>query len=479
MTTPIYFTTTIPYVNARPHVGFALELVQADALARYHRRTGRSVRFQTGTDDNAFSNVLSARQHGVPVAELVEQNSAAFQGLCGALDIAHDRFLCTTEAVHHTAVRSFLARLRPQDTYVQSYRGLYCTRCEDFYLDRAAEAGVCPEHGTVLEEVEETNHFFRLSAYPSAIRDLVASRRLEVVPRVRETEVLRFIDRELVDFSISRSAGRAGGWGVPFPGEPDQVVYVWVDALINYLTGLDYPEGDDLTRFWSSESQRVHVIGKNVWKFHAIYWPALLLSAGLEAPSRIFAHGFLTENGKKISKSAGGAGDPLDYTAKYGVDAVRHFLLAHTRPYEDTDFSLSRLETVYRADLANTLGNLCSRLTALCETAGLAGVHQSGPPPSPEGYHESLDRFRFDLAAASLWEAFGQINREIAEQRPWEGLENGPSKLVVDRLRDWTERLASLAYWLQPFLPSTSSRITEALTAPQITKCRPLFPKLA
>ena len=220
------------------------------------------------------------------------------------------------------------------------------------------------------------------------------------------------------------------------------------------------------------------MIGKNVWKFHAVYWPALLLSAGVEVPDRIFAHGFLTEEGRKISKSAGNAEDPLRYPTAYGADAVRYYLIAHTRPYEDTDFALSRLETVYRADLANTLGNLCSRLAALCETARVRGVKVGDPPEAPDGYHEHLERFRFDLLAGGLWRELARLNREIADERPWDGLKGGDSRAVVERLREWAERLYAVAYWLSPLLPTTSSRIVGAFTATEIRRIGPLFPRL-
>lgn len=478
MTTPFYVTTTIPYVNAKPHVGFALELVQADALARYHRLSGRDVRFQTGSDDNAFSNVLSARLMDVPVQDFVDENSAAFESLCAALDISHDRFLRTTGSVHHATVQRFLSRLRAEDTYVASYRGLYCPRCEDFYRDRDTEGRRCPEHGIDLGEIEETNHFFRLSRYQAELHDLIAGRRLNVVPAAREREVLRFIEDGLQDFSISRSAARSGGWGVSFPDEPEQVVYVWVDALVNYLTGLGFPDGRHFGRYWTGGSDRVHVIGKNVWKFHAVYWPALLISAGLEVPDRVFVHGFLTEGGRKISKSAGTAENPAEYVAAYGADAVRYALLAYARPFDDTDFSAALIERVYRSDLANNLGNLCSRLTALCEAAGVSGVVPDAAPVAPPGYREQLVGFRFDLALSALRDLLSELNREIAEERPWEALTKRTHEELVDQLAGWASRLCAVAHWLRPFVPSTADALIGALTAPRIRKCRPLFPKL-
>ena len=382
MTQRAYITTTIPYVNARPHIGFALELVQADVIARYHRLRGREVRLQSGTDENAFKNVLSAEARGIGVRQLVDENSVCFRALADALDVSLDHFQRTTDPAHRRAVEAFLARLRPDDVYAADYRGSYCTGCEDFYLDTDAVDGRCPEHDAPLVEVAEHNWFFRLSAYQTQLYDLVASRRVRVVPEAREREVLSFIARGLSDISISRDAARSAGWGIPYPGDPTQVVYVWIDALINYLTGLGFPDSD-VDRFWN-DADTCHVIGKNVWKFHAVYWPALLLSAGFPVPDQIVVHGFLTNEGKKISKSSGDAADPIEYVDSLGVDAVRYFLLRHVRPFEDSDFSRARLEAVYDADLAHGIGNLTSRLTALCESACVSAVDVDAVQPAPQ-----------------------------------------------------------------------------------------------
>jgi methionyl-tRNA synthetase len=480
MTTTLYVTTTIPYVNAPPHIGFALELVQADAIARYHRLLGATVRLQTGTDENAFKNVLSARARGVPVEELVDENAARFRALCDALDISQDHFVRTTEVAHRRAVHALLGRLKPGDVYRAAYQGLYCAGCEDFYLERDLVDGrLCPEHRTAVVEVAEHNYFFRLSAYAQRVRDLIASQRLRIVPGARETEVLRFIDRGLDDISISRDAGRAGGWGIPYPGDSGQVVYVWIDALVNYLSGLGFPDDACVDRFWGSGARKLHVIGKNVWKFHAVYWPALLLSAGLDVPDEIFAHAFLTIEGKKISKSSGSAPDPVQYVERLGADALRYFLLRYARPFEDTDFSVSRLEAAYDADLANGLGNLCSRLTALAAAAALEGCTGAEVPDPPSGFHDAARAFRFDQALATLWDGVAQINREVSEARPWDHVRAGRVDAARGDLSQWVERLASLAYWLAPFLPSTARAIRGAVSQSPIRKCGPLFPRRA
>jgi methionyl-tRNA synthetase len=395
--------------------------------------------------------------------------------LAGVLDVSLDHFQRTTDLAHRRAVDAFLARLPSDDVYSADYRGLYCTGCEDFYVETDAVDGRCPEHGTALVDVAEHNWFFRLSAYQTRLHDLVASRRVHVVPEAREREVLSFIARGLSDISISRDAARSAGWGIPYPGDPTQVVYVWIDALINYLSGLGFPDSADVERFWN-EAATCHVIGKNVWKFHAVYWPALLLSAGLPVPDQIVVHGFLTHEGRKISKSSGDAADPIEYVDALGVDAVRHFLLRHVRPFEDSDFSRARLEAAYDADLAHGIGNLTSRLTALCESAGVSGVDLDAVAPAPPGYHEALESFRFDLAVTTLWDEIARLNRELSVLKPWENVKHGRLAEARASLEPLAARLHSVAYWLSPFLPRASEVIRCGLAATPIRRSAPLFP---
>jgi len=469
MCSPTFITTTIPYVNAAPHIGFALELVQADVSARYRRICGDDVCFQTGTDENAFKNVSSARERGVPVRSLVDENAARFRALADLLDVSIDRFVRTTSAAHHAAVTTLLAQLRREDLYRGGYEGLYCALCEDFYLRGDLVHGRCPDHGTPPIELAEENVFFRLSRYQDALRDLIATDRLRVIPEARKLEVLRFVERGLVDISISRDARRCEGWGVPFPADSSQVVYVWIDALINYLTEVGH-------QYWDAASA-THVIGKNVWKFHAVYWPALLLSAELSLPKQIVVHGFLTNDGRKISKSAGDAVDPADYVRRVGVDGVRYFLLRHVRPFEDTDFSAERLEAAYQADLVHGIGNLVSRVTALCESARVDGLSAS-TLPAPGNYHEHLSAFRFDLALAEIWSEITALNQEVSATKPWDDVKNGCLTTARAKLLPIAERLGSIAYWLAPFLPSTSAAIRAQLSGAHISKSGPLFPRL-
>jgi methionyl-tRNA synthetase len=477
MKSKLYITTSIPYVNAEPHVGFALELVQADAAARYARLCGRTVRFQTGTDENAFKNVVAAKQAAVTVQELVDRNSARFKDLLGALNVSADDFIRTTDERHRRGVREFWAKLAPQDLDAREYIGLYCTGCEDFYLPRDLVDGKCPEHGTAPAQVAERNHFFRLARYQSWLEEQLVTERLAVIPPSRRREVLSFVTQGLCDFSISRSAGRTGGWGIQVPGDESQTVYVWVDALINYLSGLNFGTDDSWRGWWGEDVEKVHVIGKNVWKFHAVYWPALLRSAGLPLPDKIVVHGFVTADGRKIGKSLGNAVDPFAVIAKYGADAVRYYLLRAIPPFGDGDFSTRRLDELYRAELANGIGNLISRLASLCARIGYSSLPPAGEPAPPEGFAEAAEAFEFDKALSALLQIAADLNQRIEQQRPWE-LSSTDRDRLAGLLKDWLQRVWTLAYWLQPFLPAAARGIAERLFAGPVRPASPLFPKM-
>jgi methionyl-tRNA synthetase len=473
-----YITTAIPYVNARPHIGFALELVQADAIARYRRLLGSEVRFQTGTDENAFKNVQAAREKGLEPREFVDRNSQTFQELCQALVLSHDVFVRTTEPYHARAVHAFWRRLRAQDVYAKDYAGLYCAGCEDFYLEKDLVNGLCPDHGSAPAAVRERNHFFRLSAYQAQVESLLANNTIHVVPAKRKNEVLQFVRGGLQDFSISRAVERSGGWGIPVPDDPSQVVYVWVDALINYLSGLAFGSDAFLEAFWRSDCPKVHVIGKNVWKFHAVYWPALLLSAGLPLPNEIVVHGFLTAEGQKISKSRGNTVDPLAAVAEFGASAVRYYLLRAVSPFEDSDFSSARLKELYNADLANGLGNLVSRIAALCARCRFHWEDTGEAPEAPERFHAAMQGYEFNTALHALWTVLTRLNVEITEAEPWKTLRCGEETSLRARLNRWVGELHRLAYWLEPFLPGASARIRGILFERPIVRCEPLFPRI-
>jgi methionyl-tRNA synthetase len=445
-------TTAIPYVNAAPHIGFALELVQADVLARHRRLRGDNVRFLTGTDDNALKNVTAARAAGVDVRTFVTNNTARFADLRGQLDLSYDDFIRTGFDQRHLdgVARLWRASEARGDFYRKSYTGLYCAGCEQFVTEP-----ICPEHGTAPEEVSEENWFFRLSAYTERILDALENR-IRIEPADRRNEVLSFVRAGLSDISVSRPAARSGGWGIPVPDDPSQVVYVWWDALANYVTAL---EGADFTRWWENAAT-THVIGKGVIRFHAVYWPALLLSAGLPLPDTIFVHDYLALGGAKISKSLGNAVGPADVVAKYGVDALRWWLLAEPAQVGDTDFTEARLVDRYHTDLANGVGNLFNRVR------GLAGSIPTGPSIElASAVDKALAAFDFRAATNAITTAVDNANRLVETSKPWQlaGSER------EDVLRQLGGACRTIAHELTPFIPGGAARL---LTEPRA------FPRL-
>jgi methionyl-tRNA synthetase len=448
MITPhAYITTTIPYVNARPHIGFALELVQADVLARYRRQRGDSVRLQAGTDDNSLKNVLAAEAAGVAVREFVDRNAQAFLALGPALSLTVDDVIRTSrDARHRPGVERFWRECAAAgDLYRKRYEGLYCTGCEQFYAPGELRGGLCPEHETEPQQVAEENWFFRLSRYGGPLHTAITRGELRIEPAGRRNEVLAFIEGGLEDFSVSRPAERAGGWGIPVPGDPSQVIYVWWDALCNYVTALGYGTGGDGYRQWWADgapgSRRIHLLGKGVLRFHAVYWPAMLLSSGQPLPSDIFVHDYLTAGGRKISKSSGSGvsgWDPAALAAEYGADAVRWWLLREVPRVGDADFTVERM--IARADdeLANGLGNLVNRVVAMIgKYRGGVVPDASGFPGTglvPPGGHDldaacrraagrvdaALAEFDFRQATAAVWAIADEANRFINRVRPWE-----------------------------------------------------------
>ncbi|MCD0485445.1 methionine--tRNA ligase [Streptacidiphilus sp. ASG 303] len=493
-----YLTTTIPYVNSRPHLGFALELVQADVLARHHRRLGHRVRLLTGTDENSLKNVLAAESLGVPVRELVDRNADAFAALHGPLSLSPDDFLRTSSDPRHRpgVERLWRACAANGDLYRKHYAGLYCVGCEQFWSEEELDGGRCPEHGTEPHPVVEENWFFRLSRYAERLHALVASGRLRVEPEARRNEVLAFIASGLQDFSVSRSRERARGWGVPVPDDPGQVVYVWWDALGNYITALDYAaDGPAYRTWWEGGDRRVHHVGKGVVRFHAVHWPAILLSAGLPLPTDVLVHGYLTADGRKISKSAGGgAADPVELVGRYGTDAVRWWLLREVPRTGDVDFTEERLAARYDTDLADGVGNLVSRTVAMVHRYRGGAVPQAPLPDCAAvaacgevavQVSAALDAFDLRRATGAVLGVVEEANRYVESVRPWElaRAERGGDRRAGGRL---DESLAVLVHCcrtlgreLAPFLPDGAARIAARCAGSTLAPPAPLFPRLS
>ena len=502
--TATYITTTLPYVNARPHIGHALELVQADVLARYHRGRGDAVRFQAGTDDNSLKNVLAAEAAGAGVREFVDRNAESFLALGGALSLSVDDFIRTSRDPRHRPGVEAFWRACAGDLYRQRYAGLYCTGCEQFYTPADLGEGRCSEHGTEPEQVSEENWFFRLSRYAAPLREAITSGRLRIEPAGRRHEVLALIDGGLADFSVSRPAGRARGWGIPVPGDPEQVIYVWFDALCNYVTALGYgrdgeTDGEAYRRWWAGQGNRIQLLGKGVLRFHAVYWPAMLLASGQPLPTAIFVHDYLTTGGRKISKSAAGADrlEPAALAAEYGTDAVRWWLLREVPRVGDADFTTERL--VARADdeLANGLGNLVNRVVAMIGRYRGGRIPAAAPvPPGGEDLDAAVrlagDRagtalagFDFRQATAAVWAIADEANRFINRARPWDlaradsGADGGAR---LDAVLYLLARACSAAgRELVPFLPDAAARISRQCTPRdgRLPAPSPVFRRLA
>ncbi len=464
MTKPFFITTAIDYVNGEPHVGHASEKVLTDTVARYHRDVlGEDVFFLTGTDENSLKNVQGAEKAGRPVDEYVKENAEAFKSLGNSLGLSFDRFLRTTEDIHFAGAKKFWSAMDPDDLYKKSYKGLYCVGCEEFKLEKDLVDGKCPEHLTTPEIVEEENWFFRLSAYGDRLKGLIESGEMRIVPEFRKNEVLSFIDRGLEDFSVSRSVARAKGWGVPVPGDESQIMYVWVDALANYVTALDFAgDGADYRKFWAGDGERVHIIGKGILRFHAIYWPAMLLSAKLPLPTKIYAHEYLTIDGQKMSKSIGNVLYPRELVERFGKDGARYLLLTSLPFSKDGDLSWVKMTEKYNADLANGLGNLVSRVMRLSEglDADMKGITEC--PGYPTEVSEPLDAYRFAEALEKIWETVRESNRHIEEEKPWELAKTDREKFT-GVMRTLLDRLAYLSVALVPFLPETAGKISASL----------------
>lgn len=505
-----YVTTAIPYVNARPHLGFALELCIADAFARHRRRRGLDVRFVTGTDDHSLKNVLAAERAGVPTAVWVERNAAAFAELNAALGISADEFLRTsTSPAHAHAVRALWSACAASgDLYRHAYRGLYCIGCERFFEPAEAPEGRCPEHAAPLEEVEEENWFFRLSRHRQALLDAVEGGRLRIEPPGARAEVLAFLRGPVHDLSVSRSAIRARGWGLPVPGDDEQVVWVWFDALAHYLSALGYGTlaPDRFQTYWTEGAQRVHVLGKGILRFHAVFWPAFLASAGLAWPTDLLVHGYLTIEGQKISKSSGPTVDPLELVARHGADAVRYYLLRHVRTDRDGDFSTARFAEAHDAELSNGLGNLASRILGATERLARGVIPEPGPSLGADDelcarllalsdeVDAAVSRFALDEALSAIFRAIDDTNRYLTDQAPWALAAEGHAARAGAVLRAALEALNVLAAELAPFLPACAGELRLRLGSPPQERARrwnalatgtairrgaPLFPRIA
>lgn len=480
--TKFFITNAIPYVNAKPHIGHALEFVQSDSIARYHQILGDEVLLLCGGDENAIKNVQAAEEAGIPVQEFVDRNNQLFFELAKRLNVQFDVWQKGSDAKHHLSSQHLWELCaKSSDIYKKTYQGLYCVGCELFYeKEELNKKGECEEHpGKPLEEVSEENYFFRLSNYEQQLKEIFSSGQMQIAPQHRTNEILAFINQGLKDISISRSNERAKNWGVPVPNDPKQRVYVWFDALNIYQSGVGFGWDEVLYKKWWPAD--LHVIGKGILRFHAVYWPAFLLSAKLPLPKAIFIHDYITVEGQKMSKTIGNVLDPIPLIKTYGADALRYYLLAKISPFADGDFSEDKFRETYNADLANGLGNLVARVAKLCETASY--THMGSEDRSSthiihtEAYTEALSEFRFNDALAVVWEKIGKLDKYLDQEKPWALQETNDHGLKTI-LAHAVHQIQEIAGLLEPFLPETAQKIESQLKGPKIVSQTLLFPRM-
>lgn len=468
-----YVTTPIYYVNDKPHIGHAYTTIAADVLARYYRQQGYEVFFLTGTDEHGDKVAESAEAAGVAVQDFVDQNAKEFADTFAQLNISQDIFMRTTLREHEQSVKVFMEKLHAHDALYQGeYEGLYCRGCEDFYTEKDLVDGLCPIHKKPPEVVKEKNWFFKLEQYLPQVQQLIESGEMVVAPAHRRNEVMGLFKQDLKDFSVTRERVQ---WGIDFPPDPSQKIYVWVEALQNYISAIGYGRDEaEFTKWWPAD---VHLMAKDIIKFHAIYWPAMLLAAGEEPPKQVFAHGFFSLNGQKMSKSLGNVIDPNDLVKEYGSDATRYLLLSQFPFGQDGDIKAELFTEKYNADLANNLGNLVSRTLNMIEKYADGKIPQD--VESPIFFDEvknNIEQLAFDEALKGIWRTIDDANHMIDDVKPWALAKDESKRHELEKnLGALARFLADLIPFIEPFMPETAAKIAGAIAAAKITKGEPLF----
>ncbi|MBI2032123.1 MAG: methionine--tRNA ligase [Candidatus Levybacteria bacterium] len=475
-----YITTAIPYVNGRPHIGHTLEYFQADTIRRYRKKLGDETLLLSGADENALKNVQAAEKEGLPVQEFLDKYSKIWKDTYELVGVHLDVFQRGSDKEKHWPGVQKLWRLCEQngDIYKKSYEGFYCVGCEAFKNEDELVDGLCPIHQKKPDKVSEENYFFKLSKYQEKLIELIESNAFKITPQNKRAEALSFIKQGLEDFSVSRSNERARGVGVPVPNDLNQKIYVWFDALNIYMTGIGFGWDEEKWKKWWPAD--IHVIGKDINRFHTVYWPAMLLSAGLPLPKQILIHGFVNaKGGEKFSKSLNNAPEPKEVIEKYGLEAVRYYMLSQVPIQEDHDFTFERFEEVYNADLANNLGNLVARIAKLCEQANFVKPETADTSHIIEAkeYSKALEEFRFNEAFAFIFEKVNALNLFIDKEKPWELIKNTDPRIkeVLAHAVDEIQEIASL---LEPFLPETAEKIQKQFEGSEIKALPPLFPRI-
>lgn len=467
----VYITTAIPYVNGAPHIGHAMDYCLADVCARYQRMIGNEVRLQAGTDEHGNKIELKAKELGVDVKEYVDGNVEKFRDFISKLNVEYTDFVRTTDPNHERRVQEIWKKLSPY-IYKAKYAGWYCTGCERYVTEKELKEnnGICPDHQKPYQKFEEENYYFKISEFKDRIFEAISSDELLILPEFRKKEMLALL-KESPDVSVSRPKAQLA-WGVPVPGDDSQVMYVWMDALANYITVLGYPE-KEISDWWPAIAQ---FVGKDILRFHAIIWPAMLIGLGLPLPKVITSHGMVLADGQKMAKSIGNVVDPDEVIDKYGIEAFRYYFLRHIDTFADSDFTWEKFESAYNNELANDLGNLVQRLATLAQKNNIV----LGSTPNlklPEEYCGLMDKFEFSSAFDFAWKKVQILNSRIDEEKPWSLAKNGEIEKLEKCMHDLIFGLLEANKMISPFLPKVSEKIAEIFTDPIMSPVEPLFPK--
>lgn len=460
-----YITTTLPYVNDDPHIGHALEFIQADALARYWRLMGHEVFFNTGTDEHGQKILQKANEAKQDVQEYVDHFAARFKKLNQEVfGLSFDAFIRTTDLAHTLAAQAMWKRCQEQgDIYKKKYKGLYCVGCERFIKESDLVDGMCPDHKKPPVEIEEENYFFALSKYQGYLEEYLSTNGV-VEPEWRRLEALKFVQGGLEDFSISREKKRMS-WGISVPGDDTQVIYVWFDALTNYISTLGWPEDKDgnFKKFWV-DGETLQVAGKDQVRFQSIMWQAMLKSAGLPATQKIFYHGFINSGGQKMSKTIGNVISPFDMVLRYGLEATRYILLRHVHPTDDSDITWKKMDEWYTANLVNGLGNLVARVMKMAEDNEVQTLHYQDNELHPREILTAMDSFEFHEAINFIWSHVQRIDQKITEEEPFKVVKTDRAKGLI-MIQHYVAELMLVAKALVPFMPNTAAIVQEAVLA--------------
>lgn len=479
MLNKVFISTSIPYVNGEPHVGFAMEGIQTDTIARYFRLMGKETFFLTGADENGVKIYKTAQAQGIDTQDLCDQNAEKFKELGKALDFTNDGFIRTTDQKKHwPAAQELWKRIKDNDDiYMKTYEGLYCEGCETFVTEKELVEGNCPNHQKPPVKIAEKNYFFKLSKYTDKLKDLIGRDEIEVVPNFRKNEIMALLEEGLQDVSFSRTR-QSLPWGVPVPDDEEQVMYVWCDALTNYISGLGFGgEDEDYQKFWNNdEVDRIHVIGKDITRFHLAIWPGMLLSAGVKVPTKVFVHGFITADGEKMSKSLGNVVDPFEYSEQYGVDPLRYYLLREIPVGRDGDFTRHHFEEIYNAHLANGLGNLVNRVIVMSRKHEIDLIDFEDVIEGEKTviefwkkYNEKMDGLLLNEGVHAVWDLIDFANKKIDQEKPWILAKNDTERMK-NVLAGLAEIIRHISLMLLPIIPEAAQKIRDILGLPEIRK---------